>query len=572
MHDLALHNVSLARRAAFDASSEPASSEPVSSEPVSSELAAHESTVFNDAACDDAVRDAREHELDMRSRSTKRSLRITARPSRRYGTWRVYSKVSGRTYEVVWPDEALLSCSCADARTSELLLCKHSAYVKAKAPKRGVPLGRSLVMLRPQPSDGRVGARLKDVQVYVPKDRAPHIRSLLDSHGRPLHSVKASVLQEALGRTRDLQWAEGARAFLAMLVSDDEWTWRFLRFEKKVRRHLEHGNKAPAPWARMQHALSCQLRPYQIEGVLFAARERRALLADDMGLGKTLQAIATIVLLREMGEPTRTLVVCPSSVKSQWKAEIGKFAPALRAEIIEGNRLTRRALVKRGNADIYILNFATLRNDLGELRALSPDFLVVDEAQRIKNWNTKTAKAVKSLRCPRVLALTGTPLENRLSELHSVMELLDPRALGPLWRLMPEHAVRCEDGRVEGVKRLGLLRERMGTRWLRRTRPDVLSELPERSDKTWQAEWSGAQQTAHARHHAVVREASEQKEAHPGRLPPAHGGDAEHAAHLQWPGALSLQRAGPDARRAQRCAAAQALPLSQARARARCAE
>ena len=450
---------------------------------------------------------ARERELKDRIRAGRTGFRIVARPMRRFGTWHVRSNASGRTYEVLWPAEGLMACSCPDARTSELPRCKHSAYVESKAPKRGEPLDRVVVMIRPAPSTERVQERLRDLQVYMREGRSPAVHALLDSQGRVRAGTDAGALYEALLHTRSLQWGEGVAELLLSLMREDAWACRFRRFEKRVRTHLERDGQAPRAWARMQRALTCTLRPYQVDGVLFAARERRALLADDMGLGKTLQAIATMLLLREMGEPMRTLVVCPSSVKSQWKSEIEKFAPGLRATVIEGSRVQRRLLIARGDADVYILNFATLRNDLGELRALRPELLVVDEAQRIKNWNTKTAKAVKSLcgldspSCPRVLALTGTPLENRLAELHSVMELLDSRALGPLWRLSPEHAVVSEEsGRVEGVRRLGLLRQRMGTRWLRRTKGEVLHELPEREDDTALAEWSDAQQAAHARH------------------------------------------------------------------------
>lgn len=448
-----------------------------------------------------AVEGARQRELAGRLRGSKGACRIVERPPGRYGTWRVRSKESGNTYEVLWPKDGVMACSCPDARTSELSHCKHFAYVESKAPKRGASVEHCVVILRPSQTLGRSVSRLGEIQVYVPDGRFPAIRRLLDADGRVLSGTGTAELYDALCRTRQLQWGDGVAHFLVAALKNDAWTGRFARFEKRVRAHLDHGRNAPPPWARMQLSLACHLRPYQVEGVLFAARQPRALLADDMGLGKTLQAIATLVLLREVGEPTRTLVVCPSSVKSQWKAEIDKFAPGLRAVVVEGTRAKRRSIIRRNDADVYIMNFATLRNDLGEVGALKPDVLVVDEAQRIKNWNTKTAKSLKAVRCPRVLALTGTPLENRLAELHSVMELLDSRALGPLWRLMPEHAMLSDDdGRISGVRGLDLLRRRMGQRWLRRTKRDVLSELPERHDETKLCDWTEAQQSAHAQH------------------------------------------------------------------------
>jgi SNF2 family DNA or RNA helicase len=264
---------------------------------------------------------------------------------------------------------------------------------------------------------------------------------------------------------------------------------------------------APPEWARFQKSLRVQLHPYQTEGVLFAARTRRALLADDMGLGKTIQAAAAARLLMEMGEVARAVVVCPASLKHQWAREIRKCLEGSEAVVLEGGRRAREAIYRESRAPFLVLNYELLVKDLPLVRALAPDLVIVDEAQRIKNWNTRTAKAVKALRTERALVLTGTPMENRLSELHSVVEHLDPRVLGPMWRLGPEFAeteVAVEGARrvrVVGFRGLDLIRRRLAKLFLRRERSAVLAQLPPRTDQTFSVPFTREQAVPHAEHH-----------------------------------------------------------------------
>jgi len=159
---------------------------------------------------------------------------------------------------------------------------------------------------------------------------------------------------------------------------------------------------------------------------------RRALLADDMGLGKTVQAIAAGALLRQLRDIKRVLVVSPASLKHQWAREIQRFT-SLSATVIEGNLTSRRNLYQKPGF-FNIINYELVLRDEDDLRRLRPDLIILDEAQRIKNWRTKTADAVKRLRSPYAFVLTGTPLENRLDELYSIFQFIDPDILGPLWR------------------------------------------------------------------------------------------------------------------------------------------
>lgn len=252
-------------------------------------------------------------------------------------------------------------------------------------------------------------------------------------------------------------------------------------------------------WRPILDGLGMRLHAYQVEGARFLAAGGRAFLADDMGLGKTVQAIAAAQALRRVGRVRRVLVVCPASLKHQWRREIDK-ACGEAAVVVEGRRASRHEAYAGWRAGWRIVNYELLLRDLDTIRAAGAELIVLDEAQRIKNWGTKTARAVKRLRSPYAFILTGTPLENRLLELHSLVEYLWPRALGPRWRLLPYHAVTAEEGRVVAYEGLNVLRERLRPFFLRRERTQVLDQLPERTDNTFWTGMTPAQRRPYRKH------------------------------------------------------------------------
>jgi len=227
------------------------------------------------------------------------------------------------------------------------------------------------------------------------------------------------------------------------------------------------------------------------------------MLADDMGLGKTVQAIVAALLLRRLAGAQKALVVCPASLKHQWRREIEK-AWGEQAVVVEGPLDSRLATYGRWREGFLILNYEIVLRDLEALRSTRPDLVILDEAQRIKNWDTKTAVAVKRLASPYAFILTGTPLENRLLELHSLAEFLHPRALGPRWRLLPLHAVTDPRGRIIAYEGLDVLRRRLSGVFLRRERRAVLDQLPERTDNTFWTGMTALQRRAYRRYAATV--------------------------------------------------------------------
>lgn len=222
--------------------------------------------------------------------------------------------------------------------------------------------------------------------------------------------------------------------------------------------------------------------PYQREGLDCFMRTGTLLLADDMGLGKTVQAIAAATTLWRLGQVKRGLLLVPAALKTQWLREWEEFSDAP-AQVVDGPPEARARLYRGTREGFLIANYELVLRDLAGMRGFAPELMVLDEAQRIKNWATKTAGLVKQLRPPYRLVLTGTPMENRLEELASIMDWVDGRALEPKWRLVPWHTTAA-DGRkaIIGARNLDTLRERLSPVLLRRVRQEVLSQLPERTD------------------------------------------------------------------------------------------
>jgi hypothetical protein len=230
--------------------------------------------------------------------------------------------------------------------------------------------------------------------------------------------------------------------------------------------------------------LSHPLLPYQRLGAMHLAFGERALLADDMGLGKTIQAIAACELLARRKGIARVLIVCPASLKAEWEEQIARFS-GRSTLLVYGPRAQRLAAFKEP-AFFNVVNYEQVLTDADDLNAiLKPDIVVLDEAQRIKNWQTKTARRVKSLRAPYAFVLTGTPIENRIDELYSIVQYLDPEILGPLFRFNRDFYELDERGRPVNYKNLAELRARVQPLMLRRRKSDVEKELPGRTIKNY---------------------------------------------------------------------------------------
>jgi len=225
--------------------------------------------------------------------------------------------------------------------------------------------------------------------------------------------------------------------------------------------------------------LKTALFPYQKEGVTFATGRSGAIIADDMGLGKTVQAVGTAVMKKELFGFRKTLVVCPASLKEQWKQEVEKFSHE-KAVIAEGFPDERAEIYRSDKSYFVIVNYETVLRDLHELNRMEPDFVILDEAQRIKNYTTITAGTIKRLQRRHALVITGTPLENRLIELYSIVQFIDPDFLGPLWDFSWRYCYFDESNKnkITGHYNLKELKKRLEPILIRREKRNVIKELP----------------------------------------------------------------------------------------------
>lgn len=173
-----------------------------------------------------------------------------------------------------------------------------------------------------------------------------------------------------------------------------------------------------------------------------------------MGLGKTVQAIAWATLMHQQWKTQKAVIICPTSLKYQWKAEIQKFTGGT-VTVIEGNYLTRMSLYEKDESYFKIVSYHMAGNDWDLINKMQPDIVILDEAQRIKNWKAKISQNIKRIRSPYALVLTGTPLENNIEELYSLVQYIDPFQLGSLHHFLTRHEVRDgHTGKVTGYKGL----------------------------------------------------------------------------------------------------------------------
>jgi len=226
--------------------------------------------------------------------------------------------------------------------------------------------------------------------------------------------------------------------------------------------------------------INANLYDYQKEGIEFVLFKSAAIIADEMGLGKTIQAIGTAVLKKEIFDFKKTLIVCPASIKEQWKNEIEKFS-AEKAMVVQGFPHERAELYKDSEHYFFIVNYETVLRDQVAINNAGIDFLILDEAQRAKNYETKTANSLKTIDAKHKLVITGTPIENKLIDIFSIMGILDPYFLGPLWEFSYNHCLfdPIKQNKITGYYNLNELNAKLDKVLIRREKRKVLDQLPQ---------------------------------------------------------------------------------------------
>ncbi len=418
---------------------------------------------------------------DRQERARTERMKITStNPKILWTDYIVTNSLSGKSYRVAlrgW-SRGDSFCSCPDFRKNTLGTCKHIMKVQSRAER----LFSASTHNRPY--------RQKDFAVHIAYGETLQLRLLtpetMDSESaaivKPIANRTVNNVTRLLNGVRQLE-AAGQNV---LIYPDAQEYIDFLLHQKHLTQLTESIRKNPAGHPLRKTLLKTELLPYQLDGIAFAAGAGRAILADDMGLGKTIQGIGVAELLARESDLKRTLIICPTSLKSQWRSEITRFSQR-DCQMVLGTAADRAGQYDNG-CFFTICNYEQVMRDIDSIERAQWDLIILDEGQRIKNWAAKTSQIVKSLRSRFALALTGTPLENRLDDLFSIVEFVDDRRLGPSFRFFNIHRIVDDKGKLLGYKNMDVLREKLKPILLRRTRAEVMKQLPPRTDEIMRIE------------------------------------------------------------------------------------
>ncbi len=388
------------------------------------------------------------------------------------GEYSVKSPKTKQEYKVVYrgAKSQWNYCSCFDFKTGQLGTCKHLEAVKlwVKSNRRvrvhqEIPPYTSVYL-------SYLGER--KVCIRIGSDHRQEYEHLAAKY----FDRDGVMLEDAYQKFTDFA-IEANRISDTFRFYQDAIDFIFEKREVKFRQHILHGYTDEM----LDKLLTVSLYPYQKEGIRFAFEKGKSIIADEMGLGKTIQAIGTAELMRKEKLIQSTLIVCPTSLKYQWKREIERFT-GQQVHVIEGLH-HKRITQYQTDVPYKIISYHSACNDIKILGKLETDLLIMDEVQRLKNWNTQISMAMRRVVSQYAVILSGTPLENKLEELYSVMEFADNFCLGPFWKFKSECIVSDETGKVLGYKNLNKVGEMARQRLIRRTKKQVALQMPERQDK-----------------------------------------------------------------------------------------
>ncbi|MCR9296236.1 MAG: DEAD/DEAH box helicase [bacterium] len=433
-----------------------------------------------------------------RAKNEKMSVR-SLHAERPWTDYVVTSATSGRSYRVavrsMEGDDAF--CSCPDFRTNRLGTCKHVMHVRAKIKRKFAsskllsPYRRKRISLGLKYADFE-GSRQTGLQFFLPDKatalgRDEKMREIVGA----LATTSTTDYADVMTRLQALETAgyevtifPDAEAFLQRRLTQERLQSECEKIRQRVDTH-----------PLRKELLSAELLPYQLDGIAFAAGAGRAILADDMGLGKTIQGIGTAEILARLADIRRVLVICPASLKSQWRSEIGRFSGRSTQIVIGGGQ--ERIQQYQSDTFFTICNYEQVLRDLSAIEDVPWDLIILDEGQRIKNYESKTSNVIRQLDSPFRLVLSGTPLENRLGELFTVARFVDDDLLGPAYRFFHNHHVVDERGKTLAYRNLDALRTKIRPILLRRTRTEVAKQLPDRTDQVIRCEATAEQLEIH---------------------------------------------------------------------------
>jgi SNF2 family DNA or RNA helicase len=394
-------------------------------------------------------------------------------PDKLWADYIITSKESGKSYRIAlrgW-ERGESYCSCPDFKKNTLGTCKHIIHALNKVSKK---FNKKTKETSFTPSEIGIyiyyGKNL-ELRLLLPEAIDPEIEKIV----KPF---KGKNIADIRGLLKAVKTADNLGVDVTVYPDAEAFINRKC-FEEKMEALVTEIRKDPRRHPLRKQLLKTELLPYQLDGIAFAAGRGRAVLADDMGLGKTIQGIGVAELLALTTGISKVLVICPASLKSQWRLEIKRFSDRS-CRLVLGSAKDRPAQYDSGRF-FTVCNYEQVLRDILSIETVKWDLIILDEGQRIKNWEAKTSRIVKSLQSRFALVLSGTPLENKIDELFSVVEFIDDRRLGPAFRFFNQHKMLDEKGKILGYKNIEALRKKLKPLLLRRTRSQVIKELPPRT-------------------------------------------------------------------------------------------
>lgn len=397
---------------------------------------------------------------------------------------------NGRQYTVTLhdPEKGDGQCTCPDFLTNRLGTCKHISFL-ANYFKKNRNFKKRLERERFPYIDIFWDSTNNQPRLFTerPKNETSKIGKLLseyfDEKGRFTKDQLSGLMNllSALDHNKEVRIEEAVLERLDSCLKQEQ-----------IAQLAEKNDLPPLN-------LKTQLYPYQETGVQFGLFREAVLIGDEMGLGKTLQAIALAILKKEIFGFEKVLIITLASLKEQWKREIERFTEE-EAVVVAGPATKRQAIYAGDPTFFKITNYEAVLRDVHALTRFKPDLIILDEAQRIKNFSTKTADAVKSLPKKHSMVLTGTPLENKLEDVYSIIQFLEPHLLTPLWQFAADHFMlsRKNKGKILGYRNLDLLREKLKPIVIRRKKEEVLPDLPDEVENNYYIDLHEKQRKIHS--------------------------------------------------------------------------
>lgn len=429
-----------------------------------------------------------------RQAAVKEQFAISEKDRKEYpGYYNVINPVTGNDYKVVYrgQDSSWNYCSCMDFKTSQLGTCKHLEAVKLWIEENHRKVCQEIP---PYTSVYLSYQGERKVCLRIGTDNEEEFRQLAVPYFTPDGVMRPEALNSVTEFFRDA----------VRLNNTFRWypdALNFILEQRDLRRRGQLVSDYASDTA-LDKLLKTKLYPYQKEGIRFAFCAGKSIIADEMGLGKTIQAIGTAELMKNHHFISSVLIVCPTSLKYQWKKEIERFTDS-QAIVVEGNHLVRKKLYE-AEETYKIVSYNSVCNDIKILKSLHTDFLIMDEVQRLKNWNTKISRNARHIESEYAVILSGTPLENKLEELYSIMQFVDQFCLGPYYQFIDQTVVKSDTGKVISYKNLNAIGERMKNVLIRRRKKDVALQLPGRMDKVLFVPMTEEQREMHDEYQNIV--------------------------------------------------------------------